>query len=89
MYVKTISTGYTRTFNLKNGNSITLETSLSAVILPEEDEEACIAILQDKCRESVREEYFKCINKSDAVATFTINSPGNYGENEKEETIET
>lgn len=78
MHVKTIAVCYSRKFNLENYNSLELKTELWASIDQDEDEEACMNILHDKCRESVRREYLKCINKSKPVPTFTINSKGEY-----------
>lgn len=72
MHIKTIAVGYTRKFNLENYNSLELSTELWATIDEDEDEEACIAILHSKCRESVRREYLNYVNKAKA-ATFTIN----------------
>jgi hypothetical protein len=73
MHIKTIAVGYTRKFNLENYNSLELKTELWASIDEEEDEEACMNILHDKCRESVRREYLNYINKKQAT-TFTINA---------------
>ncbi|MDB9487564.1 hypothetical protein PN492_13570 [Dolichospermum circinale CS-537/01] len=78
MRIKTIAVGYTRKFNLENYNSLELHTHLWASIGEDENEEACIEILHDKCRESVRREYLKYVNKSKPVPTFTINSGGEY-----------
>jgi hypothetical protein len=33
----------------------------------------CTQLLQDKCREAVREEYRKLLDKSKPVETFTVN----------------
>ena len=74
MHIKTIAVGYTRKFNLENYNSLELKTELWASIDEEEDEEACMNILHDKCRESVRREYQNYINKKQAT-TFRINVP--------------
>ena len=73
MHIKTIAVGYTRKFNLENYNSLELKTELWASIDEEEDEEACMNILHDKCRESVRREYLNYINKKQAT-TFRINA---------------
>ena len=56
MRIKTIAVNYERKFNLGDYNSVTLGCSLWATIDPDEDEEACIMIAQDKCREAVRTE---------------------------------
>lgn len=74
MHIKTIAVGYTRKFNLENYNSLELNTELWASIDEDEDEEACMNILHDKCRESVRREYMNYINKKQAT-TFRINVP--------------
>ncbi|MFO0099614.1 MAG: hypothetical protein ACK52E_16340 [Aphanizomenon sp.] len=74
MHIKTIAVGYTRKFNLENYNSLELKTELWASIDEDEDEEACMNILHDKCRESVRREYMNYINKKQAT-TFRINVP--------------
>jgi hypothetical protein len=73
MHIKTIAVGYTRKFNLDNYNSLELKTELWATIDEEEDEETCMNILHDKCRESVRREYLNYINKKQAT-TFRINA---------------
>lgn len=73
MHIKTIAVGYTRKFNLENYNSLELKTELWASIDEDEDEEACMNILHDKCRESVRREYLNYINKKQAT-TFRINA---------------
>jgi hypothetical protein len=74
MHIKTIAVGYTRKINLENYNSLELRTELWASIDEGEDEEGCINILHDKCRESVRREYMNYINKKQAT-TFRINVP--------------
>jgi hypothetical protein len=74
MHIKTIAVGYTRKFNLDNYNSLELKTELWASIDENEDEDACMNILHDKCRESVRREYMNYINKKQAT-TFRINVP--------------
>lgn len=73
MHIKTIAVGYTRKINLENYNSLELKTELWASIDEDEDEEACMNILHDKCRESVRREYLNYINKKQAT-TFRINA---------------
>ena len=45
----------------------------TAQIEPQEDEDTCIQILQDKCREHVRGEYHKAKNGSSPVETFRVN----------------
>jgi len=73
MNIKTIAVTYSRKFNLGNYNSAELSVSLWSQIDPEEDEECCILILQDKAREAVRSEYNKVKNNSEPVATVKIN----------------
>jgi len=73
MKVTTIAFNYTRKFNLGNFNSVDLGCSLWAQIDPEEDEETCIEILRDKCREHVRQEYHKAKNGSPPVELISIN----------------
>jgi nitrogen regulatory protein PII-like uncharacterized protein len=73
MHIKTIAVGYTRKFNLQDYNSLELKTELWASIDEEEDEEACMNILHDKCRESVRREYLNYINRKQTT-TFRINA---------------
>lgn len=73
MHIKTIAVGYTRKFNIENYNSLELKSELWASIDEDEDEDACINILHDKCRESVRREYLNYINKKQAT-TFRINA---------------
>lgn len=73
MHIKTIAVTYTRKFNLMNFNSVDLSCSLWAQIDPEEDEDCCIAILQDKAREAVRSEYHKVTSNQKAVPTIKVN----------------
>ena len=73
MNIRTIAVSYTRKFNLLNFNSVDLSCSLWAQIDPEEDEDACIAILQDKAREAVRSEYHKVKTNQGPVATVKVN----------------
>lgn len=74
MKITTISFTYQRKFNLGDYNSVDLACSLWAQIDPEEDEEMCVSILRDKCRENVRSEYHKAKNGSKPVELFTVNS---------------
>ena len=74
MHIKTIAVGYTRKINLENYNSLELKTELWASIDEDEDEEACMNILHDKCRESVRREYLNYINKKQTTV-FAVNIP--------------
>jgi hypothetical protein len=73
MFVKTIAVSYERKFNLGDFNSATLGCSLWASISEGENEDMCTQLLQDKCREAVREEYRKLLDKSKPVETFTVN----------------
>lgn len=73
MEIKTIAVSYNRKFNLGNFNSVDLSCSLWAQIVAEEDEDSCVQILQDKCREHVRAEYHKAKNGSLPVELFPIN----------------
>jgi len=73
MKITTIAFSYNRKFNLGNYNSVDLGCSLWAQIDPEEDEETCIMILRDKCRENVRDEYHKAKNGSQPVELFSVN----------------
>ena len=73
MYVTTISVSYSRKFNLGNFNSVDLSCSLWAQIDAEEDEDCCIAILQDKAREAVRSEYRKVTSNQGPVPTVKVN----------------
>ncbi|XWK89462.1 MAG: hypothetical protein U7127_05190 [Phormidium sp.] len=54
MRIKAIGVNYERKFNLGNYNSVVIGCSLWANIDEDEDEDGCIQILQDKCREAVR-----------------------------------
>jgi hypothetical protein len=65
--------GYTRKFNLGSYNLVELSCSLWAQIDPEEDEDCCIEILQDKVREAVRCEYHKVTSNQKAVPTVKVN----------------
>lgn len=73
MEIKTIAVSYTRKFNLGNFNSVDLSCSLWAQIDAREDEDTCIQILQDKCREHVRSEFHKAKNGSKLVELFPVN----------------
>lgn len=73
MNIRTIAVVYTRKFNLGNFNSTELSCSLWAQIDPEEDEDSCIAILQDKAREAVRSEYHKVKSNQGPVPTIKVN----------------
>lgn len=73
MNIRTIAVVYTRKFNLGGFNSVDLSCSLWAQIDPEEDEDCCIAILQDKAREAVRCEYHKVTSNQKAVPTVKVN----------------
>lgn len=73
MNIRTIAVSYTRKFNLLNFNSVDLSCSLWAQIDPEEDEDCCIAILQDKVREAVRSEYHKVKSNQGPVTTVKVN----------------
>jgi len=73
MNIRTIAVVYTRKFNLGNFNSTELSCSLWAQIDPEEDEDSCIAILQDKAREAVRSEYHKVKSNQGPVPTVKVN----------------
>ena len=44
-----------------------------AQIDPSENEDACVSIVQDKCREAVRSEYHKVKNGSEPVEIFSVN----------------
>lgn len=74
MIIKTIAVSYSRRFNLENYNSVELSTSLWARISDHEDEDVCVQILQDKARESVRNEYIKVKNGSEPVELFSVNT---------------
>lgn len=73
MHVTTIAVSYSRKFNLGGFNSVDLSCSLWAQIDAEEDEDCCIAILQDKAREAVRSEYRKVKTNQGPVPTVKIN----------------
>ncbi|MEG4197370.1 hypothetical protein [Microcoleus sp. Pol12A5] len=73
MNIRTIAVSYTRKFNLGGFNSVDLSCSLWAQIDPEEDEDCCIEILQNKAREAVRSEYHKVTSNHKAVATVKVN----------------
>lgn len=73
MNIRTIAVSYSRKFNLLNFNSVDLSCSLWAQIDPEEDEDCCIEILQDKVREAVRCEYRKVTSNQKAVPTVKVN----------------
>lgn len=73
MQIRTIAVSYSRKFNLGNFNSVDLSCSLWAQIVAEEDEDACVQILQDKCREHVRVEYYKAKNGSSSTELFRVN----------------
>jgi hypothetical protein len=73
MNIRTVAVGYTRKFNLGNYNLVELSCSLWAQIDPEEDEDCCIAILQDKAREAVRAEYHKVKSNQGPVPTVKVN----------------
>src|SRR4028118_1030711 len=73
MHITTIAVSYSRKFNLGNFNSVDLSCSLWAQIDAEEDEDCCIALLQDKAREAVRSEYRKVKSNQGPVPTIKIN----------------
>ena len=73
MNIRTIAVSYSRKFNLGNFNSVDLSCSLWAQIAAEEDEDGCIQILQDKCREHVRVEYYKAKNGCSPTELFRVN----------------
>ncbi|MBS9396035.1 MAG: hypothetical protein HEQ29_23975 [Dolichospermum sp. LBC05a] len=73
MFVKTIAVSYERKFNLGDFNSATLGCSIWASISEGENEDMCTQLLQDKCREAVRKEYRKLLDKSKPAETFTVN----------------
>jgi hypothetical protein len=72
MRIKAIGVNYERKFNLGNYNSVVIGCSLWANIDEDEDEDTCILILQDKCREAVRSEYRKAKDTKPAE-TFRVN----------------
>ena len=73
MQIKTIAVSYSRKFNLGNFNSVDLSCSLWAQIVAEEDEDACVQILQDKCREHIRGEYYKAKNGCSPTELCRVN----------------
>ena len=73
MQIKTIAVSYSRKFNLGNFNSVDLSCSLWAQIVAEEDEDACVQILQNKCREHIRVEYYKAKNGCSPTELFRVN----------------
>lgn len=73
MKITTIAVSYHRKFNLGNFNSVDLSCSLWAQIDAQEDEDACVQILQSKCREHVRNEYHLAKNGSKATELFRVN----------------
>lgn len=73
MKITTIAVSYTRRFNLGNFNSVEVSCSTWARVDEDENEEACIMILRDKCREHVRQEYRNAREGSDPVDLFSIN----------------
>ncbi len=78
MKITTIAVSYERKFNLGDFNSVNLSCSLWAQIDAFEDEDSCVAILQDKCREHVRNEFNKVKSGSAPVELITINTPLKY-----------
>lgn len=72
MRIKAIGVNYERKFNLGNYNSAVIGCSLWANIDEDEDEDGCIQIMQDKCREAVRSEYRKA-KDSKPSETFRVN----------------
>lgn len=74
MKIRTIAVSYQRKFNLGNFNSVDLSCSLWAQIDGQEDEDTCVQILRDKCREHVRSEYLKAKNGSKPVELFPVNA---------------
>lgn len=73
MIIKTIAISYERKFNLQEFNSVTIGCTLWAQIDPSENEDACLLIIQDKCREAVRSEYYKVKNGSEPAEIFSVN----------------
>jgi len=73
MIIKTIAISYERKFNLQEFNSVTIGCTLWAQIDPSENEDACVQIVVDKCRETVRTEYHKVKNGSEPVDIFSVN----------------
>ena len=74
MFIKTIAVTYQRKFNLGDYNSVELGVSAWASISEGEDEDVCIQILQDKCREAVREEKRKV--NTNAISSVNIKVNG-------------
>ena len=77
MQIRTIAVSYSRKFNLGNFNSVDLSCSLWAQIVAEEDEDACVQILQNKCREHIRGEYYKAKNGCSPTELFRVNVASN------------
>lgn len=73
MFVKTIAVSYEIKFNLGDFNSAILGCSIWAAISEGEDEDGCTLILQNKCREAVRTEYLKLINKTQPAEVISVN----------------
>lgn len=73
MIIRTIAVSYQRKFNLGDFNSVDFSCSLWAQIDPQEDEDTCIQILQDKCRDHVRAEYKLVKNGSKPTELFRVN----------------
>ncbi|MEG4286272.1 hypothetical protein QUB68_24385 [Microcoleus sp. A006_D1] len=73
MIIKTIAVSYERKFNLQDFNSVTIGCTLWAQIDPSENEDACLLIVQDKCREAVRSEYRKVKDGSEPAEIFSVN----------------
>jgi len=73
MLIKTIAISYERKFNLQDFNSVTIGCTLWAQIDPSENEDACLLIVQDKCREAVRSEYRKVKDGSPPAEIFSVN----------------
>lgn len=71
--IKTIAVNYERKFNLSDFNSVTIGCTLWAQIDPSENEDACLSIIQDKCREAVRTEYRKVKDGSEPAEIFSVN----------------
>jgi len=73
MIIKTIAVSYERKFNLESFNSVTIGCTLWAQIDPSENEDVCISLVQDKCREAVRSEYRKVKDGSEPAEIFSVN----------------
>jgi len=73
LIIKTIAISYERKFNLEDFNSVTIGCTLWAQIDPSENEDACLLIIQDKCREAVRSEYRKVKKGSEPADIFSVN----------------